>query len=429
MKILDIAIKDMTRSFRSAIALAFMFGVPLLVTGLFYFMFGNIANQDEFSLPRTKVIIANLDQGGPKMQAGTENIPGGLKADTLGELMVNILHSEDMSSLLEVTLASDAASARAAVNTQQAQVAVIIPADFSHQFADLFGKATVEFYQDPTLTIGPSIVKSILNQFMDRISGIKIAVDQALDQSETVDYALIGEVIQQYLGSKTMQSKNLNEALLDVRPPIKAQTEENPIRRILGPIMGGMMIFYAFYTGTASAESILREEEERTLPRLFTTPTSQATILSGKFLAVFTTVLVQVIVMIAAARLIFGIEWGSPVSLALVVVGLVPTASAFGIFVNSMLKNTKQGGIVFGGVLTLTGMIGMISIFAMNSPAAAQLGDSVSLLVPQGWAVRSLLQAMNQQPVSDLMMTLLVLLAWSALFFIVGVWRFTRRYT
>ena len=429
MKILDIAIKDMTRSFRSAIALAFMFGVPLLVTGLFYFMFGNIANQDEFSLPRTKVIIANLDQGGPKMQAGTENIPGGLKADTLGELMVNILHSEDMSSLLEVTLARDAASARAAVDTQQAQVAVIIPADFSHQFADLYGKATVEFYQDPTLTIGPSIVKSILNQFMDRISGIKIAVDLALDQSETVDYALIGEVIQQYLGSKIMQSKNLNEALLDVRPPIKAQTEENPIRRILGPIMGGMMIFYAFYTGTASAESILREEEERTLPRLFTTPTSQATILSGKFLAVFTTVLVQVIVMIAAARLIFGIEWGSPVSLALVVVGLVPAASAFGIFVNSMLKNTKQGGIVFGGVLTLTGMIGMISIFAMNSPAAAQLGDSVSLLVPQGWAVRSLLQAMNQQPVSDLMMTLLVLLAWSALFFIVGVWRFTRRYT
>jgi hypothetical protein len=225
--------------------------------------------------------------------------------------MVNILHSEDMSSLLEVTLASDAASARTAVDTQQAQVAVIIPADFSHQFADLYGKATVEFYQDPTLTIGPSIVKSILNQFMDRISGIKIAVDLALDQSETVDYALIGEVIQQYLGSKTMQSKNLNEALLDVRPPVKAQTEENPIRRILGPIMGGMMIFYAFYTGTASAESILREEEERTLPRLFTT---------------------------------------------------------FGICANSFLKSTRQGGAVFGGVLTITGMGGMISIFAMSSP-------------------------------------------------------------
>ncbi len=33
------------------------------------------------------------------------------------------------------------------------------------------------------------------------------------------------------------------------------------------------MIFYAFFTGTSTAQSILKEEEERTLPRLFTTPT------------------------------------------------------------------------------------------------------------------------------------------------------------
>lgn len=429
MKILDIAIKDMTRSFRSAIALAFMFGIPILVTGLFYFMFGNIASDEGFSLPRTRVIIANLDEGGPKMQAGTENIPGGLEADTLGELMVNILQSEEMSSLLDVTLASDPITARTAVDSQQAQVAVIIPKDFSRQFADLYGKATVEFYQDPTLTIGPSIVKSILNQFMDRISGIKIAIDLALDQSETADYPLIGQVIQRYLESKTMQSKDLKQVLLEIRQPPTAQEEEdNPILRILGPIMGGMMIFYAFYTGTASAESILKEEEERTLPRLFTTPTSQATILSGKFLAVFTTVLVQVIVLTIAARLIFGIHWGAPVPLALVFVGLVPAASAFGIFVNSMLKNTKQGGIVFGGVLTLTGMVGMISIFAMSSPVASQLGNSVSLLVPQGWVVRGLLQAMNQQPISEILLTTLVLLGWSAFFFIAGIWRFARRY-
>ncbi len=429
MKILDIAIKDMTRSFRSAIALAFMFGIPILVTGLFYFMFGNIASDEGFSLPRTRVIIANLDEGGPKMQAGTENIPGGLEADTLGELMVNILQSEEMSSLLDVTLTSNPITARTAVDSQQAQVAVIIPKDFSRQFADLYGKATVEFYQDPTLTIGPSIVKSILNQFMDRISGIKIAIDLALEQSETADYPLIGQIIQRYLESKTMQSKDLKQVLLEVRQPPTAQEEEgNPILRILGPIMGGMMIFYAFYTGTASAESILKEEEERTLPRLFTTPTSQATILSGKFLAVFTTVLVQVIVLTIAARLIFGIHWGAPVPLALVFVGLVPAASAFGIFVNSMLKNTKQGGIVFGGVLTLTGMVGMISIFAMSSPVASQLGNSVSLLVPQGWVVRGLLQAMNQQPISEILLTTLVLLGWSAFFFIVGIWRFARRY-
>jgi ABC-type transport system involved in multi-copper enzyme maturation permease subunit len=111
-----------------------------------------------------------------------------------------------------------------------------------------------------------------------------------------------------------------------------------------------------------------------------------------------------------------------------VAVGIIFSASSFGIFVNSFLKNTKQGGVIFGGVLTVTGMVGMISIFAMNSPSAATLGDTVSLLVPQGWAIRGLMQSMQGEPVNTVLVTALVMLAWSAAFFIVGVLRFNRRY-
>ena len=71
MKIIDIALKDLTRSMRSAFAILFMFGVPLLVTGMFYLMFGNIAGGDEgFDLPVTRVIVANLDEGSPDLQLG-----------------------------------------------------------------------------------------------------------------------------------------------------------------------------------------------------------------------------------------------------------------------------------------------------------------------------------------------------------------------
>jgi hypothetical protein len=72
LKALDIAFKDLTRSFRSTIAVVFMFGLPLMVTGLFYIMLGSSARQGGFDLPRTKLVIANLDKGGPKMQAGSE---------------------------------------------------------------------------------------------------------------------------------------------------------------------------------------------------------------------------------------------------------------------------------------------------------------------------------------------------------------------
>ncbi len=282
------------------------------------------------------------------------------------------------------------------------------------------------------MTLGPGIIRSILNRFMDGMAGVKIAINVFMDEAIESDYALTGEVIQQYLDLSLVQTEDLASTLLDERAPTAApsseQSSENMLLRIVGPIMGGMMIFYAFYTGANMAQSILKEEEERTLPRLFTTPTPQAVILTGKFMAVFLTVLVQVVVLIMAARLIFHIQWGQPLPVVMMAAGVVLIASSFGIFTNSLLKSTRQGGVIFGGVLTMTGMLGMISIFAMASPTAAQLGNTVSLLVPQGWAVRGLLQAMNGAPVADVALTTLAMLVWSATFFVIGVWRFNRRY-
>ena len=435
MKALDIAIKDMTRSFRSAFAVIFMFGVPLLVTGMFYFMFGNMSENGGFDLPRTKVTIANMDEGGPKFQVQPKNIPGGRQADTMGELIVSILESEDLADLIEITFAADPQAARASVDQQQNQVAIIIPRDFSEQFADVReGKAVIEFYQDPTLTIGPAIMRSILNRFLDSMGSVKIAVNVFMDEADSSQHALTGQFIQVYLNTSLALSEDPEGELLDVRPPAgtkesQAEESQNTLIGIITPIMGGMMVFYAFFTGTSTAQSILKEEEERTLPRLFTTPTPQVTILTGKLLSVFMTVCAQVIVLLIAARLIFGIQWGAFIAIALTAVGLIFSASSFGIFVNSFLKDTKQAGVLFGGVLTVTGMLGMISIFGMNSPDAARLGNSISLLVPQGWAIRGLLQSLNGEAIGVVLITMLVMLAWSAVFFIIGVLRFNRRYS
>lgn len=433
MKAIDIALKDMLRSFRSFFAFVFMFVVPLLVTGMFYFMFGNIASGGDFNLPRTQVIVANLDEGGPKLRVNPKNIPGGREADTMGELVVTILESDDIAELVELSFAPDAETARAAVDGQQAQVAIIIPPDFSDQFADQDGEAVIEFYQDPTLTIGPGIIRTIMNRFMDGMAGVKIAVNVFQDEASQEDLAYSGLVVQQYLDTSLALRENPEDDLLDVRAPTnepksEAEDGQNMLLTIITPIMGGMMIFYAFFTGASTAQSILKEDEERTLPRLFTTPTSQATILSGKLLAVFMTVSIQVIVLLVAAHLIFGIQWGDTLSVALTAIGIILSASSFGVFVNSFLKTTKQGGVLFGGVLTVTGMLGMISIFAIGSPTGSQMGATVSLLVPQGWAVRGLMQALNAEPVSSVLITTLALLAWSILFFIIGVWRFNKRY-
>ena len=427
MKILDIAFKDMTRSFRSTFALVFMFGVPLLLTGMFYFMFGGAANGAQgFSVPVTKVVVANLDQGGPAFDFSKAEFPGGTQALSLGDMVLATLQDKSFSKLMQIGTATSAEVARAQVDSQKAGVAIIIPADFSQQFSAPNGQATIQLYKDPTLTLGPSIVQSVISQFMDSLSGAKVTVDVVTRQAGSSDPALIGQVVAQYVAS--VPTGDQTSALLDLHAPAASKPAASTLSLIVSFIMGGMTIFYAFFTGTSTAQSILREDEDGTLPRLFTTPTSQATVLGGKFLAVGLTVLVQMTVLLILGRLIFAIQWGSLLPLALVTLGTVLAAATFGIFVMSLLKSTHQAGSVLGGLLTVTGLLGRVKIFTMGSPTSPAWADIAAMFVPQGWAVRGLSQVMAAASIHDILLTCLALLGMSIVFFLIGVLRFQKRY-
>jgi ABC-2 type transport system permease protein len=331
MKLFSIAFKDMTRSFRSTFAVVFMFGVPLLMTGMFYLMFGGSpSNKPTFTVPVTVVAVADLDQGSPSFGAVKSQLPANEQADTAGKLIVSHLQDKSLADILQVSLVNSAEAARQAVDNQTAGAAIIIPADFSAQFSDLSGKATIELYKDPTLTIGPGIVQSVLNQLMDSFSGAKIAVNTVVSQAGGADTTLVNQVMQKYMASS--QETHSAADILAVQEVAIPNKQNNAVATIIGPIMGWLTIFYAFFTGASSAQSILKEDEEGTLPRLFTTPTQHSTILGGKFLAVGLTVIVQMVTLFALGRFIFGIAWGSLVSLAFTIVGVILAASAFGIF-------------------------------------------------------------------------------------------------
>jgi ABC-2 type transport system permease protein len=217
-------------------------------------------------------------------------------------------------------------------------------------------------------------------------------------------------------------------ALAELRSPQAKKAPANLLTTIIGPIMGGMLIFFAFFTGGSTSQTLLKEHEEGTLARLFTTPTRLSSILGGKFIAVGLTVLVQVTVLLAAAFLIFGIQWGDLPSVALTALGIVACATSFGIFLTSLVKSTRQSGIIYGGLMTVTGMLGMMRVFTGAQPGGSTPFDAVSLLMPQGWAVRGLLLGIRGAGVGDAALNLLVLLGWSLVFFIIGLLRFQKRF-
>ena len=430
MKEITIALKDLGHSFRSSQALAFMFGIPILMTLLFGFLFGGVGSSDEtFTVPQTDVVLVNLDAGhplAPSFESDGQSFP------SMGVMLVNILQNESLEELMHITL-NDGASARAAVDAQEVGLAVIIPEGFT---AALIGQAQepaeIEFYQNPELSIGPEICQSIVMGVVDDFSKGALTTETILANLDSQGISLSEADRMTLVQSLTRAAEEnpietqANLTVIPLQAPGEDAPSENLLKTILRSIMGGMMVMYAFYTGAAAAESIIEEQERGTLARMFVSPTPSRTILNGKFLSGFLMILVQVSILLLFGRLVFGINWGSLPLVALFVLGVVALATSFGIFIMSLVDNTRQGGIIYGAVLTFTGMLGISSIFTVGTPAEAAF-QFVPLVVPQGWALRTLEYAWRGDGLNTLIFTG-AMLALSVAFFLIGNTRFKKRF-
>jgi ABC-2 type transport system permease protein len=316
-------------------------------------------------------------------------------------------------------------------------VAVIIPAGFTAAILATSGHAAIELYQDPTLTLGPGIVASLVRQVVDSFSGSKIAVEIALSQiggqGALASASTAQNIAMQYADWATAlgnTQQGANNALIAIRPLTSPEKQAADARAgIISLIMAGMMVFYVFFTGAASAQTLLQEEEAGTLPRLFTTPTLHSAILGGRIIASLVTLVLQIVVLLVVSALVFGIDWGQPLPLSLVTLGLILLAASFGLFITSLLKDTRQAGIVYGGVLTVLGMVGMIGIFTAGVPGASgEAMSAISLLTPQGWGVRGYQLLLAGGSVGDVLVPVAVTLGLAALFFVLGLLRFQKRF-
>lgn len=440
-KIFDIAFKDMTQYFRSMFALIMMFVVPILMTGMFYVMFGSGGEDDGFDLPVTRVIIVNQDAGEIQLDpAFLASAPDGFAQsldtsgmNSMGSYLAELMQSDGFADIMEVTIADDVDQAKSAVDNQEAGVAILIPVNLSDALMDPAETAVIDFYQDPTLTIGPNIVNGVVQQLVDNFIGsgitLQVTFEQLVSAGQPLDESTIQAVVGSYFQDVMGQSQNQETGgLLKIQNPAGETATESAAANIVSLIMAGMSVFYLFFTGASTAQSLLTEETKGTLPRLFTTPTTKSTILGGKFISGVLTITVQIIVLLGFGYLVFQIEWGRLVTLIPVIIGMVFVSATFGIFLISWVKTERQAGVMIGGFVTVMGMVGMMPIFVASMPNPPQFVYTASKLVPGGWAIDALQIAMKGGSPNDVMINTFVMLVWSVVFFVIGVLRFRKRF-
>jgi ABC-2 type transport system permease protein len=312
-------------------------------------------------------------------------------------------------------------------------VAILIPANFSDRFLVGDRDTQVLILSDPTLTIAPQVTENMVTAMLDGVSGGEIAIETILErqkiQGVQPDPEQITSLIDRYSAWYRDFQRDLfhnpKSAALKMVAPTGEMSSENPIQQMLGLMMAGQMVFFAFFTGTYSMMSILEENEEGTLARLFTLPLNRTTILAGKFLAVFLMLVVQGIVLLIAAHFIFKIQWGDPKMVVLALLGQVVAAAGLGVLLISFVKTSRQAGPILGGALTALGMLGGLFTANITMPEAF---NRLATFTPQGWVVRGWKIVLNGQPATDLLLPLLVMLVVGVIMFMIGAFRFHRRF-
>jgi ABC-2 type transport system permease protein len=164
-KLLNIAVKDLKIMFRDPAALVWMLVMPIALTLAMAFAFGRLTGSGQAAgLSDIPVIIVDLDGG------------------RMSEPIVQAFQSQELADLIDVTASTDEAAARKAVDEDNVAAAIIIPAGFTEKiippglqqgdFSALLQReqGVVEVYASPDRPISASIVRSIVNAVLHRMT-------------------------------------------------------------------------------------------------------------------------------------------------------------------------------------------------------------------------------------------------------------------
>ncbi len=338
-KSLLIALKDVTLAFRDIGGLLLMLAAPFALTVGIGLVTGRFTGTTSVGVSDIPVVIVNEDDG------------------ALGQAVVDVYTADTLSSLLEPQVLDDSTEARHLVDEDQAAAAVIVPAGFSDAvFNSSADSPTIELVINPERPLSSGVIKAILDDVLSRIEvgrvGGQVAVEQLLETGRiTPDQASqIGEAF----GSQ--QAATAGDAVTVKRVDVSGRAAQ-PFD-VLTVIAPGFALMFLMFTVTNAGRTIVQERLAGTLPRLLTAPVRASEVLGGKLFGIFLIGVAQVAILIAGTGLMFGVNWGDPLGVVLIVLASSAGAAGWGALLAALAQSPAQVGGVGSALMLIFGILG-----------------------------------------------------------------------
>lgn len=185
------------------------------------------------------------------------------------------------------------------------------------------------------------------------------------------------------------------------------------------------LLLFIFVTSLTAAASMIDTRRLGVARRMFATPTRMATIVAGEALGRVGVALVQGLIIMVGAAVLFGVSWGDPIAAALLMLSFATVAGGAGMVLGAMATNVQQStavGLLVGlGAAALGGSMMPLEFYSPAMLTAAHL-------TPHAWAADGFAVLVRHDgTVLDILPELGVLAAFAAALYAIGSWALRRR--
>jgi ABC-2 type transport system permease protein len=408
MRILTLAGKDLKQLFQNKQTTIFLLIMPVMFTLMFGFMFGGTSSGGEED-NRLPVGVLDLDQS-----ALSETFVGLLDSSTAIRPVVDEeVEEQELRSLVEK---GDLAGV------------VIIPVDFEQELDGQGFPILVLIAEESSLSTNVTVensVTSAYNRLYNAVltsafsqqaylegNGFDSAADQQVYSDAAIDMAL-----------EAWQSPPVEVKRTQMQPESTEEEDDGYGDNAFAHSSPGMMAQFAIAGLIGAAEMLVSERRFRTMPRMLTTRISRAEILLGHFLAIFTMIFSQLLVLVVFGQLFLKLNYfGQPLATLALIVGTAMVAGALGLLIGALAKTSDQAVIFSLVPMFLFAGLGGAWVPLEFTNATVQ---AISKFTPIAWTMQGFKDILLRgAQFADITQPLLALVAFTVVFFGLAVWRF-----
>jgi ABC-2 type transport system permease protein len=401
MRILDIALKDLTQILRDRRSLLFLVAMPIVFT--FFMAFAYRAKPaDPNADLRLVLAVVNDDQG--------------------AALSDHLIAQVEASGLVK-TAVMDEAAAREAVRKGEVAGALLIPTDYSSGIQAGEERQLI-LLADSASTSGQSlyqVLRSPVTQLMSTVEIARLNVEILNTQTplSVAEQSAESNAAFQSALQKWTESSNTGWVVTQTASPdSSAAFGGNPYNQS----SPGMLVMFAIFGLVTSAQILVQERKTRTLERMLTTSLSPAAVVAGHFLAMFVLTMVQQVLLVLFGQFAYGVDYlRQPLGILLVMVALSFTTASIGLFIGAFARQEEQ--------VILYAMVAMFTFSALGGvwfplEGTGKAFATIGRLTPGSWAMEGFQNILLRG--LDATSTLLpagVLMLYALVFFALAAWR------